>query len=244
MFIGSRHGLFRLALVSIGCLASPMAAFAAFAEEAPTRPPEGFVVLFNGKDLSGWHGLGHFDPRQLAKMSPEDRTKKRDVDNANMRKHWRVENGEIVSDGHGVFLTTDKDYGDFELHLEWKMMARNGDSGVYLRGCPQVQIWDPANPAEVKNGAPKGSGGLWNNNANNPGRFPLMKADGPIGQWNKLRIRMVNNRVSVHLNDQLVVDNAVMDNFWDRSSPIFPDGPIQFQTHGSEMRFRNVYLKE
>jgi len=228
-------------MCSVFCSAS---ARSAFAEEAAPTPPDGFVALFNGKDLSGWHGLGHFDPRQLARMTPDERAKKLADDNADMQKHWRVENGEIVNDGHGVFLTTDKDYGDFELHLEWRMVSRNGDSGIYLRGSPQVQIWDPANPAEVRNGAPKGSGGLWNNHADNPGRFPLVKADRPVGEWNTLRIRMVGDKVTVYLNDQLVVDNAVMDNFWDRKSPIFPTGPIQLQTHGSEMRFRNVYLKE
>ncbi|MCE9552990.1 MAG: DUF1080 domain-containing protein [Planctomycetes bacterium] len=215
----------------------------ATAEETANSPSKGFMALFNGKDLSGWHGLGHFDPRQLAKMTAEERAKKLAADNTDMRKHWRVEGGEIVSDGHGVFLTTDKDYGDFELKLEWKMVAPGGDSGVYLRGSPQVQIWDPANAREKKNGADKGSGGLWNNNADNPGRFPLVKADRPIGEWNTMAIRMVGPKVTVHLNDKLVVDNAVLDNFWDRKSPMFPTGPIQLQTHGSEMRFRNVFIR-
>lgn len=214
------------------------------AEEPVGTPPKGFVALFNGKDLTGWHGLGHFDPRQLSKMSAEARAKKLSADNADMQKHWRVDGGEIVSDGHGVFLTTDKDYGDFELKLEWKMMKAGGDSGIYLRGSPQVQIWDPANAREKKNGADKGSGGLWNNNADNPGRFPLVKADRPIGEWNTMTIRMVGSKVTVHLNDKLVVDNAVLDNFWDRKSPIFATGPIQLQTHGSEMRFRNVVVRE
>lgn len=238
----SRFNVTPVALLLAGLMCAWPAA-PSNAEESANAPPAGFVALFNGKDLSGWHGLGHFDPRQLAKMPADARAKKLAADNADLRKHWRVEGGEIVSDGHGVFLTTDKDYGDFELKLEWKMVQPNGDSGVYLRGSPQVQIWDPANPREQKNGAAKGSGGLWNNNANNPGRFPLVKADRAVGQWNTMTIRMVGPKVTVHLNDKLVVDNAVLDNFWDRKSPIFSTGPIQLQTHGSEMRFRNVFIR-
>lgn len=215
-----------------------------FAQAEEDSAPEGFVSLFNGKDLSGWHGQGHFDPRQLEKMSPEERAAKQKKDDENLKKHWKVDGGVIVNDGHGVYLTTDKMYGDFELLVDWKMMQPNGDSGVYLRGCPQVQIWDPANPKEKRNGAHHGSGGLWNNNEGSEGRFPLVKADKPIGQWNTFRIRMVGQRVTVHSNGQLVVDNAVMHNFFDRSQPIFEQGVIQLQTHGSEMRFRNIFLRE
>ncbi len=206
--------------------------------------PEGFAPLFNSKDLTGWHGLGHFDPRELKSMPDKQRTEKRAKDDANLAKHWKVADGEIVNDGHGVFLTTDKDYGDFEFLVDWRMVEPNGDSGIYLRGCPQVQIWDPSNKKEVKNGADKGSGALWNNNPDSAGRFPLVKADKPIGEWNTLRVKMVGDRVTVHLNGQLTVDNAVMHNYFDRAGPMFETGPIQLQTHGSEMRFRNIFVRE
>ncbi len=124
-----------------------------------------------------------------------------------------------------MYLTTEKDYGDFEFHVDWKMVSPNGDSGVYLRGFPQVQVWDPDNPREVKNGAPRGSGALWNNNPDNPGRWPLVKADNPVGQWNTFRIRMIGNRVSVWLNDKQTVDNQVMDNYFNRAEPVLPKGP-------------------
>ena len=143
-----------------------------------------------------------------------------------------------------MYLTTEKDYGDFEFHVDWKMVSPNGDSGVYLRGFPQVQVWDPDNPREVKNGAPRGSGALWNNNPDNPGRWPLVKADNPVGQWNTFRIRMVGNRVSVWLNDKQTVDNQVMDNYFNRAEPVLPRGPISLQTHGSEVRFRNIYVSD
>jgi hypothetical protein len=124
------------------------------------------------------------------------------------------------------------------------MVSPNGDSGVYLRSFPQVQVWDPDNPREVRNGAPRGSGALWNNNPDNPGRWPLVKADNPVGQWNAFRIRMVSNRVWVWLNDKPTVDGQIMDNFFDRTQPVLPRGPTELQTHGSEIRFRNVYVRE
>lgn len=234
-----------LAAVLLAWALAPLPPHAA-AEDPPqlNEPPEGFVALFNGKNLDGWIGRGHFDPRRLATMSPEERADF-DKDNAaSLAAHWRVEDGEIVNDGQGVYLTTGREYGDFELLVDWKMVSPNTDSGIYLRGCPQVQIWDPDNPREVKNGAPRGSGALWNNNADAPGRFPTVKADRPVGEWNTFRIRMVGDRVTVHFNGQLVVDDAVMNNFWDRESPMFARGVIQLQTHGGEMRFRNVFLRE
>ncbi len=119
--------------------------------------------------------------------------------------HWKVDTakGEIVSDGQSPHLATGKDYGDFEFYVDWLMVSPNGDSGVYLRGYPQVQVWDPDNPREVKNGAPKGSGALWNDNADNPGKWPLVKADNPVGQWNTFKIKMIGSRVWVSLNDKV-----------------------------------------
>ncbi len=137
-----------------------------------------------------------------------------------------------------------KDYGDFEMYVDWLMVSNNGDSGVYLRGYPQVQIWDVNNPREVRNGAPRGSGALWNNNADNPGKWPLVKADNPVGQWNTLHIKMVGPRVWIWLNDKQTVDDAVLDNFFKRTEAIVAKGPLELQTHGSEIRFRNIYLRE
>ncbi|MEE2781047.1 MAG: DUF1080 domain-containing protein [Planctomycetota bacterium] len=211
---------------------------------AAGRIPEGFLPLFNGKDLSGWRGLGHENPKKLAALDAPSREKKQREDNADLHQHWRVQDGIIINDGQGVFLTTAKDYGDFELLLDWRMIHPGSDSGIYLRGCPQIQIWDPDNPKEKKNGAHHGSGAMWNNNPGSPGRFPLVCADKPIGEWNRLKIRMLGDRVTVHLNAQLVVDDAVMHNYFDRGSPMFAKGPIQIQTHGGEMQFRNIYLRE
>jgi len=149
-----------------------------------------------------------------------------------------------VSDGQSPHLATGKDYGDFEFHVDWLMVSPNGDSGIYLRGYPQVQVWDPENPREVKNGAPRGSGALWNDSAENPGKWPLVKADNPVGQWNSFKIKMIGERVWVSLNDKVTVDGQVLDNFLDKTQPIVNRGPIELQTHGSEIRFRNIYIRE
>ena len=211
------------------------------------KPPSGFTSLFDGKDLSGWRGRQpNYNPVEEAKLTKEELADKQAKWNADRDAHWRVDTAkkEIVSDGQSPHLATIKDYGDFEFHVDWLMVSPNGDSGIYLRGIPQVQIWDPSNQRELKNGADKGSGALWNNRADSPGRFPLVKADKPIGEWNNLKIRMIGEKVWVWLNDQLTVDGQVMHNYFDKAGPVPARGPIELQTHGSEMRFRNIYLKE
>lgn len=212
---------------------------------AASAPPAGFTPLWNGKDLSGWHYMDTFDPRKLAAMSETDRAAKLGKWLKDSEGHWRVEGNEIVNDGHGAFLTTDKNYGDIELLIEYKTVPK-ADSGIYLRGCPQVQIWDSTEEAKFKLGADKGSGGLWNNSAGTPGKDPLVKADKPFGEWNRFRIVMVGERVSVWLNDQKVVDHARMENYFekDRRKPLPRTGPIQLQTHGGEIRWRNLYVRE
>ncbi len=210
----------------------------------PVEPPEGFRALFNGENLEGWHGMGHFDPRKLEAMSEEERRAKRAADQVEFEKHWHVENHELVNDGKGPYATTNEDYGDIELLLEYKTVA-GADSGVYLRANPQVQIWDFTEEGGKWNlGADKGSGGLWNNSAGAPGKDPLVLADKPFGEWNSMRIIQIGERTTVYLNDKLVVDHARMENFWDRKSPLWATGPIQLQTHGGEIRWRNIFIRE
>lgn len=208
------------------------------------QAPDGFTALFNGKDLSGWHGMGHFSPVKLAAMSDDERRAKRIADWEDAQQHWSVDRGELVNDGKGVYLTTDRDYGDFEFRIDYKAVPKS-DSGIYLRANPQVQIWDfNEGSGQWKYGSDKGSGGLWNNRKQNNGKDPLVLADNPMGAWNRLRIQQIGARTNVWLNDQLVVDWATMENFWDRQRAHFPSGPIQLQTHGGEIRWRNVFIKE
>lgn len=213
---------------------------------AAATPPAGFTALYNGRDLAGWRGGDTLDPRKYAGMADDARAKQDAEWTADMLKHWRADGDELVNDGSGKYATTTKDYGDFELLVDYKTVSR-ADSGIYLRGCPQVQIWDYTDPAKFSLGSDKGSGGLWNNRAGAPGKDPLMKADKPFGEWNHFRIVMVGSRVSVWLNEQLVVDHAVMDNsYFDKTNltPIPVRGPIELQTHDGEIRWRNVFIRE
>jgi len=193
----------------------------------------GYVPLFNGRDLDGWKGLVA-DPPARAKMTPEELKKAQAAADERMRAHWRVADGLLVFDAKGESLCTTADYADFELLVDWKI-EKAGDSGLYLRGSPQVQIWDPdANP--------EGSGGLYNNQKG--ARKPLVNADLPVGRWNTFRIIMIGERVTVYLNDRLVVDNTPLENYWERDKPIYPTGQIELQAHGNPLWFRNVYIRE
>ena len=103
----------------------------------PASPP-----LFNGKDLTGLRGGDTFDHRKLLAMPEAERAAKIDgMDEDDARALERAEGGELVNDGKGAYATTEKDYGDFELLVEYKTVPL-ADSGIYLRGVPQVQIWD------------------------------------------------------------------------------------------------------
>ncbi len=209
------------------------------------------ISLSQGNDpMQYWRGRPHLDPREELAMDAEARNVKQDEWNRDRDQHWKVVPDELsghvvfVSDGEGVFLTTKKDFADFDLELDFKLVEPHTDSGIYLRGSPQVQIWDPKDPAAIKNGADKGSGALWNNAEGNPGKWPLTVADAPIGDWNHLRIRMIGARVWVWLNEKLTVDGAYLENYWDRNIPMFRSGPIQLQTHGGEIQFRRIQVAE
>ncbi len=204
---------------------------------ADNTPPAGFTALFNGKDLTGWKGLVA-DPPKRARMAADELAKAQAKADESMRAHWKVADGALVFDGKGQSLCTAKDYGDFEMYVDWKIL-KDGDSGIYVRGTPQIQIWDTA---LTKVGAQVGSGGLYNNQKH-PSK-PLVKADKPVGEWNTFYIKMVGDKVTVKLNDILVTDNVVLENYWERDKPIYPTGQIELQNHGNTLRFKNIYLKE
>jgi hypothetical protein len=203
------------------------------AAAADNQAPDGFTALFNGKDLAGWKGLVE-DPEKRAAMSADKLAAAQKVADEKMRAHWSVVDGILTFDGKGDSICTTKDYTNFEMLVDWKILSL-GDSGIYLRGSPQVQIWDTAK-------WPEGSGGLYNNQKN-PSK-PLKCADKPIGEWNRFRIRMIGEKVTVWLNDVLVVDNVTMENYWNREKPIYPTGQIELQNHGNNLYFKNIYIKE
>jgi len=233
----------RVAAAALGLAACAVAIPSGLAPGGPQAPPPGFTALYNGRDLTGWHGGDTFDHRTLLAMPEAERAAQIATWTASMREHWRAEGAELVNDGLGAYATTEKDYGDIELLMDYRTVA-GADSGVYLRGVPQVQIWDYTDTAKFPLGSDKGSGGLWNNSAGAPGKDPLVLADKPFGEWNHLRILMVGARVSVWLNERLVVDHTLMENYYDRKIPIPARGPIQLQTHGGEIRWRNLFVRE
>jgi HEAT repeat protein len=198
---------------------------------------EGFVSMFNGKDLTGWQGLVE-NPIARSKMKRTELERKQAEANVMVPANWSVKDGYILFNGKGNNLCSIKDYGDFELLVDWRI-SKEGDSGIYLRGSPQVQIWDTS---RTQVGAQVGSGGLYNNQIN-PSK-PLLVADNPVGDWNSFRIIMIGEKVTVWLNGQLVVDNVTMENYWDRKIPIFPRGPIELQAHGTDLAFRDIYVRE
>ncbi len=206
------------------------------ADQKQNVAPEGFTALFNGQDLAGWKGLVA-DPVKRAKMTPEQLAAEQQQADEAMRAHWNVQDGVLVFDGKGNSLCTAKDYGDFELYVDWKILAK-GDSGIYLRGTPQVQIWD------TKDGERNavGSGGLFNNQKNPS--TPTECADNPVGEWNTFHIKMVGDKVTIKLNGKLVVDNVVLENYWERDKPLYATGQIELQNHGNTLYFRNIFLKE
>lgn len=197
---------------------------------AAAAPPEGFHdLLANG--LDDWQGFIADGPIRT-RMSESERAHQQPSADERMRQHWSLdEHGILHFDGGGESLVSKKQYRNFELRLEWKVEP-GGDSGVYLRGMPQVQIW--ANPT--------GSGGLYNN-AHHP-REPLVIADNPVGEWNAFRIIMIGDRITVYLNDRLVVDHTPLENLWDRAAGIPERGEIELQAHGSPLWFRNIHLRE
>ena len=198
---------------------------------------KGYVPMFNGKDLSGWKGLVG-NPITRAKMTEKELAAKQVEADAKAANNWSVKDNSIVFNGAGDNLCSTRQYGDFEMIVDWRI-TKKGDSGIYLRGSPQVQIWDTS---RVEVGAQVGSGGLYNNAKNRS--IPLKVADNPIGDWNHFYIRMVGEKVTVTLNGVLVVDNVTLENYWDRSIPIFPKEAIELQAHGNELAFRDIYVKE
>lgn len=204
------------------------------------EPVEGFVSHFNGRDLTGWKGLVE-NPFAREKMTHIELAEKQVAADKRMRDDWHVEDGLLAYVGHGYDnICTVEQYGDFEMLVDWRLdpSGKEPDAGIYLRGTPQVQIWDIA---RVDVGAQVGSGGLYNNQKNRS--TPLVVADNKLGEWNSFYIRMQGEHVTVRLNGILVVDNVALENYWDRSKPIFPVEQIELQAHGSKVYYRDIYIR-
>lgn len=172
-------------------------------------PPAGFVALFNGKDLAGW---------RLADKTGE---------------YWKAENGLLMNNGKGPNLITEKSYKNFELWLDWKIPAR-GDSGVFLPGGQQVQIWAKK----------EGSGGFVFDHKY--AVAPAVVADRPLNEWNTFYIKLQDSRVTVKLNDKLVMDGVPIEKGFvpEKTGPI--QGPIAIQRspHATDTWLRNIFIRD
>jgi hypothetical protein len=161
------------------CISVALATLAAFGLSAPLpggagdKPPPGFESLFNGKDLTGWKSTG-----------------KKEV--------WGVENGAIyVSGGGGGWLMTDKEYGDFELRVQYKM-SKVSNSGVAIRspltGDPayagmEIQLIDDVNWKGLQS---------WQHTGSIYNVVPAKTVNSkPFGVWNRMRIVAMGPRVKI-----------------------------------------------
>lgn len=199
----------------------------------------GFESVFNGKDLAGWKGLVG-NPITRSKMSDTALQAAQVKADIKMIEDWEVKDGLLNYKGnlHGENLATVKQYGNMEMYVDWRIQEK-GDAGIYLRGTPQVQIWDTSR-REV--GAQVGSGGLYNNQKNVS--KPLVVADNKVGEWNTFHIIMKGDKVTVYLNGVLVTDHIGLENYWNRTLPLFVKEQIELQAHGTFVSYRNIYIRE
>ncbi len=209
---------------------------------------EGFRSLYNGLDLRGWKqvpgNIGHWQA-----------------------KDWILEyDGKSEAEGDDKHLWTEDEFGNFILIVDWCLPADPkidevpvvlpdgsnavgedgqelrvavldaGDSGIYLRGSSksQLNIWN----------WPVGSGEIWGYRTDKSmpagvrrAATPVMNADNPVGRWNRFKIIMIDDRVTVELNGRTVINNAQLPGIPQR-------GPIALQHHGDRMQFANIYIKE
>ena len=212
------------------------------AKDGKENAPDGFVSIFNGSNLDGWRGClreedFHLPAARRAMMPEKFRKLQARADEA-MRRHWHVRDGALFFDGlpGGYSIAAEKDYGNVEVIADWRLLRVYGDSGFYMRGVPQIQIWDPS----MWNGM--GSGGIWNNST---ALFSASSCqDRPIGDWNRCRMRIIGDRITVWLNGVKVVDNVEYQNRRDVGKPIPLIDRFELQCHGDPVEFRNIFVKE
>jgi hypothetical protein len=216
----------RAILLTLAVVLAPLAP----ARSDDTKAPEGFVALFNGKDLKGWKVLD-------GKMEV-----------------WKAEDGLLVVDGkNGGWLMTDKEYADFELRLEFKM-PKQGNSGVAVRAPfekgknpayagMEIQLLDDAWHKENYKGLKPTqlTGSIYDVVP------PSKDALKPVGEWNKMTIIAKGRQVTIELNGTKIVD-ANLDQYKDRAKDhpglLREKGNLGLQSHDGRVEFRNLFVKE
>jgi hypothetical protein len=201
----------------------------ALARSAEKDIPEGFVPLFNGKDLKGWKAYG-------GKM-----------------ESWGVDKGLLFTTGSGGgWLLTDKEYGDFELRLEYRWEKPGGNSGVAVRAPLtrdvstkgiEIQLIDDTGYEKVHNYKLKPTqhtGSIY-------GVVPPSKLPGKgPSEWNKMRIVAKGRKITVELNGETVTD-ANLDDYKAHNEQhpglLRAKGHTGVQSHGGRVEFRNLFIK-
>ena len=188
------------------------------------KPPEGFESLFNGRDLTGWKSTGDM-------------------------KVWGAEKGVIyVQGGGGGWLLTEKEFGDYELRLEYKM-SKGANSGVALRtpfkGDPayvgmEIQLIDDEGwPDKLE---------TWQHTGSIYNVVPAKKlANKAIGEWNRMKIIAKGRKITVINNGEVLVD-ANLEEYEKEHAKRHPGilrdkGHVGFQSYNTRVEFRNIYLK-
>ena len=208
------------------------------------------IELFNGKDLKGWRAV-----LQDEKQVPE-KVRKRLKFPAKMEDVWKVENGVLICKGQPYgYIVTEKEFGDFELSLEWKWPGRGGNNGVllFVHGADKAYppgdgaTWPGSIEAQLAAG---GAGDIW---LIPPGKLDIPKSqqdpkskrrhhrttkedvEKPLGEWNKYEVVCKGGNVKLKVNGTLVNEGKNADP---------KRGKIGLQSEGTEVHFRNIKLKE
>jgi hypothetical protein len=169
------------------------------------------MQLFNGKDLSGWRAS---DPNATAA--------------------WKVENGTLVSPGHGPELITDAKFEDFKLHVEFNC-APGSNSGVYLRGRYELQIEDDP----VPEGPSMRTGGIYGFLA------PAPEQPRTPGKWQSYDITLVGRVVTVVQSGQTIIDRQEIPGITGGALDSHEGLPGPIYLQGSEdghVAFRNIVI--
>lgn len=223
-----RFRAFLCIIVPTVLLSANLSAAPLFTADEPT--PADAVILFDGKDISGW-----VDTRTGEAPS------------------WKVEDGYMEVRGGNI--RTRQSFGDFQLHLEfWLPMMEQAagqgraNSGVYLQGIYEVQVLDSYGVEELGTGDCGGIYGV---------APPMVNACRPPGHWQSFDIlfraaRLDEGgkvaspaRVTVLHNGVLIQENAQMKGATPSglSAEVSETGPIMLQDHGNPVRFRNIWIR-
>lgn len=177
------------------------------------------------------------DPDRQDRLTKTQLENEHEKLNGDLNRHWFLKSDLLQSDGLGPSIETKILFQDFDLDMEWLIPPR-GETVLLLKGVPGPRFWD------FKKGAPetaqKGSGGLFLNKRFSP--HPKQIADKPIGEWNRTKIRMRGDRVTIWLNEELVVDGIPLENSWDRRKPLPSKGSVGFQSRGTSLQVRRMII--